>query len=315
MSTATVLPHIRSCFVAAPGHVIIEADYKSAEVFTMGYLSNEPKLVADARTDLHARGAVNYFGCPKWDGFDDQKVPPKDWLKEYKAPRVGAKTVNFGIPYQRGSKAIARQIVRETKGLIKCTKEMAQQFIDGFYNTYNGMRLYVAMCQACVINAPHHLANPYGRRRRFTPSNDRSITAAMQREAVNFPIQSTVADTLNVALANFHLWRKMWPGRAVYKILLPVHDAVLLEVPGEYVGVVVDEVIPQCMTAGAEIPSWQPVPDWKPTTPFRLETDVEIFTRWGDTPDLKDKDQVDNFVSELRSRHVTDQWIKHFIEE
>lgn len=309
------MPHIRSCFIAADGHVIIEADYKSAEVFSMGYLSNELKLVHDARTDLHARGAVNYFGCAKWDGFDDGVKPPDGWLKQYKAERVGAKTINFGIPYQRGAKAVARQVTRETKGLIACTKQMAQEWIDGFYDTYPGMRAYVDMCKGCVGGAPYYLPNPYGRRRRFHPSTDRSVIAAMEREAVNFPIQSCVADTLNVALYNFWMWRKMWPGRAVYKILLAVHDAVLLEVPGEYVGIVVDEVIPQCMTGAAMVPSWQPTSYWTPTQPFRLETDVELCLRWGESPDRKKKDSVDQFACELRNRHVPDQWINHFIEE
>lgn len=315
MSTATALPRIRSCFVAPDGHVIIEADYKSAEVFTMGYLSNEDKLISDARTDLHARGAVNYFGCPKWNGFDASALPSKEWLKEYKAPRVGAKTVNFGIPYQRGAKAIARQIVRETKGAIQCTQQLAQGYIDGFYATYGGMRSYVDMCKECVVLPPHRLFNPYGRTRRFQPSRDKSIVAAMQREAVNFPIQSTVADTLNVAMTNMTLWRQQWPARAKYKILLAVHDAILLEVPGEYVGVVVEEVIPMCMTKCAVVPSWRPTENWTPTKTFNLETDVEIYTRWGDNPDPKDKAAVDSFASELRTRNVPDKWISHFLEE
>lgn len=310
-----MMPHIRSCFVAPDGHVIIEADYKSAEIFSMGYLSNELQLVRDARTDLHGRGAVNYFGCEKWDGFDEGIKPPDAWLKQYKAERVGAKTINFGIPYQRGAKAVARQVTRETKGIIQCTKQMAQGWIDGFYFTYPGMREYVDMCKYCVNEPPYFLPNPYGRRRRFHQSNDRSVIAAMEREAVNFPIQSCVADTLNVALYNFWYWRKMWPGRAVYKILLAVHDAVLLEVPGEYVGVVVEEVIPQCMTGAAMVPSWQPTNFWQPTKSFQLETDIELCLRWGESPDRKKKGSIDQFANELKARNVPDKWINHFIEE
>ncbi len=93
---ATVLPHIRSCFIAPPGHVILAADYKSAELFVMGYLSNELKLVEDAKRDLHARGAVNCLGCPRWEGFEERALPTKDWLKQYKAERIGSKTISFG---------------------------------------------------------------------------------------------------------------------------------------------------------------------------------------------------------------------------
>lgn len=286
-------PSIRSCFIAPEKSVIIEVDYKSAEVFTMGFLSNEPQLVKDAKTDLHARGAVNYFNCPKWDGFDAGIAPPKDWLDKFKAERVAAKTINFGIPYQRGAKAVAREIEKQTKGKVSCDADKAQRFIDGFYRTYPGMRAYVDMCSDSVERPPYYLSNPYGRRRRFYVAShrDRGQIAALKREAVNFPIQSTVADTLNVALANFYAYLRMWPGEASYKILLAVHDATLLEVPDEYVDIVINKVIPMCMSAGAIVPSWQPTPEWKPTTPFQLDTDVEVYLRWGEHPTLEQLDK------------------------
>lgn len=91
-----VLYKIRSCFIAPPGHVIVDADFKSAELLALGRLSNCAKLVADVPGDLHARGCVTAMGAPPWEGFDNRVPPPKWWLDTYKSLRIGRKTVNFG---------------------------------------------------------------------------------------------------------------------------------------------------------------------------------------------------------------------------
>lgn len=294
------IPKIRSCFVAPPGRVIVEADFKSAEIYTLGYLANCHRLIADAAADLHARGAVNYFGVPKWDGFDQLKKPPKDWLKQFKSERVGAKTVNFGIPYQRGAKAVARQIIRETEGLIQCTPEMAQKFIDGYYQTYPEVAAYVKMCKDAVKN-PGYISNAYGRRRRFIniAREDRATLASYERESVNMPIQGTVAETLNVAMINLWWWRKVYPGRCHYDFLLPVHDATLGEMAGEEAPLYIEEVLPQCMKFGAVIPSWEPAGFKHKTIPFTLDIDIEVFVRWGEPAkpeELKRAGVPDKFI-------------------
>ena len=276
-----LLPKIRSCFIATPGHVLIEADYKSAEVYTLAYLSNCQRLIKDAQGDLHARGAVSRFGAPKWDGYDQYKPPPEAWLEEFKALRVCSKTITFGIPYQRGAAAIAREITKSTKGKVLCTRDLAQMHIDNFYKDYPEVQAFVELCKQSVIE-PGFLFNPFGRYRRATITTDTELIASQQREFVNFPIQSTVADALNTALINFYHYRDQFPGRAQYRILLAIHDAVLLECKPEYVGVVVDEVIPVCMTAGCQVPSWQPTPTYVPTKVFTLDTDMEVTLRWQD---------------------------------
>lgn len=319
------VPKIRSCFVANEeiddkgGWVLVEADYKSAEVFTLGYLSNCPKLLQDAKSDLHARGAVNYFKAPKWDGFDEGKYPSKEWLTEYKHLRSGAKTVNFGIPYQRGAKAVAREVTKSTNGRVSCDTMQAQEYINGFYKTYAEVANFVEMSKASVIH-PGYLYQPFGRRRRFSSVSDESTIAAQQREAVNFPIQSTVADVLNTAVYNLWAWRKAYPGEAEYKIVLCVHDSVFLEVRGPHVPLVMEIVLPLCMQAGVVVPSWmprvyklsgqgKPIMDkefyTQPTKPFSLEIDMTLMTRWGT--------KVNS--DELIRRGVPSDWVKENIEK
>jgi len=295
------LPTIRSCFTASPGHVLIEADYKSAEVFTLAYLSNCEKLIRDAHGDLHARGAVSRFGAPKWAGYDEGKAPPPEWLEEFKALRIASKTIIFGIPYQRGAAAIAREITKSTKGKIYCDKNTAQQHIDKFYDDYPEVENFVEMCKQSVIE-PKYLFNTFGRHRRATPSTDTSHIAAQQREFVNFPIQSTVADCLNEALINFFHYRSFYPGRAEYRLLLAIHDAVLLECRPEYVSIMVEEVIPVCMTRACWVPSWQPTSNYKPTKTFTLDTDIEVCLRW------QEKASAD----ELRSVGLKEELVDRF---
>jgi len=183
---------------------------------------------------------------------------------------------------------------------------MAQRMIDGFYLDYPEVKSYVEMCKNSVLN-PGYITNAYGRRRRFYlgGSDDRSFVAAGQREAVNMPIQGTVADTINHALYNLYLWRHLFPGRARYRILLAIHDAVLLEVPGEDVGVVVEDVLPCCMTENARIPRWRPSSAWGPTEEFKLTTSIEVGIRWG----------AKATAEELKAAHVDDKWIAKFAAE
>ena len=91
-------PSIRSCFMATPGWVLVEADYKSAEIYTLGYLADCSKLVRDAGSDIHSRGVVNYFGAKAWEGFAEGRQPPEEWLndKMNTALRTASKAVTFG---------------------------------------------------------------------------------------------------------------------------------------------------------------------------------------------------------------------------
>jgi len=299
------VPKIRSCFVAPDGHVIIEADYDSAEIYTLGYLGMCPKLVMDARGDLHSRGVVTGMGVPKWPGYEEYKKPPKEWKEEHEALRIAQKAVNFGIFYLRGAKAIAREITEATKGKIKCDFDMAQHMIDFFYITYPEIKSYVDICKKSVIK-PGYITNAYGRRRRFflKDDDDRSFIAAAQREACNTPIQGTVADTLNRALYNLYMWRYLFPNRAKYRILMAIHDAVLLEAPGEFLEVIINEVVPVCMTNSAVVPSWNHAGIWGPTESFKLNTNVEVGKRWGVKPTSE----------ELRSAGVCDKLIERFVK-
>ncbi len=80
---------IRSCFQARPGYVLIEADYKSAEIVTLAYISGDPNLIADALgpVKLHAKVAVDILGA---------NCAYQEVAEKFPHLYVGAKNINFG---------------------------------------------------------------------------------------------------------------------------------------------------------------------------------------------------------------------------
>ena len=268
---------LRSCIVAPPGHVLIESDFKSAEIVVLAYTSGDPTLIADATgpIKLHAKVAVDIFKAPA-----DYKEVSKTHTHLY----VAAKNINFGIPYQRGAKAIARQILRETKGKVRMSVEEVQELIDNWYERYAYVVQYIEWCKSCVHNAPHYIQNPWGRRRHFHPSDIKSTMAAQEREAINYPIQSTVAGALDRAVFNLWAYRKMHGMK--YKMVLGIHDAVLSAVPYEEVEHYMDVVLPTCMVYGATIPATSRTPS------YRLDIDPEIMFRWSEAPTRKDMERT-----------------------
>jgi DNA polymerase-1 len=261
------VPSLRSCVVAPEGHVIVESDYRSAEVVGLAYISGDKNLISDALgpVKLHAKVAVDILRA---------QCSYEEVSKAYPHLYVAAKNINFGIPYQRGAKAIARQINRETKGKAGMTADKAQRIIDAWYERYALVREYVNYCKCCVRTPPHWIENPYGRRRRFYLSSDESVMAAQEREAVDFPIQSVVAETLSKALFNLWCYRQKNPW-CNYKILLAIHDAAMLEVPIEHIEHVIEFVLPICMVHNAVVPKLN----------FSFDIDPEVMLRWGEKPE------------------------------
>lgn len=217
------------------------------------------EVMFDPKRDLHAESS-KYLLPPG-------VVPPadcvlKDWIKEegYGYLRNAAKTVNFGIIYQRGAGALSRQ--------VGCDFDEAQGYIDAVYAAYPNVRDYVDFQKSEVENTGY-AENPYGRRRYFFESESQTVMKAQERESVNFPIQSCIADTLPIAMMNFVKYREEHSEHK-YKVLLPFHDAIYLHVPIAEVYDVVNKVVPLCMTERAEIPN----------IGLKLQTDCDVYYHW-----------------------------------
>jgi len=282
---------IRSVFMTDPKWVIIDSDWKSAELFAMGAIAGDDVFNHIlATTDLHTATMQKMFGTLECQNrlissytIDElNKLRKED--KVLDSYRTASKSIVFGVPYGRGPSAIQRELAKE--GLNFEVDEI-KVWINTFYESYQLTSMYLNSCKEAVAwsgckdmvlqNAdprfvqPGRIINPYGRVRAFPYTKDNGVMAGMQREAVNFNIQSTVGDTMSQALINFSAYQKMRPGR--FKIIASIHDAVMLAVPVEHIEEVVDRAIPLCMTHGCEVPQ----------VGLRFQVDKpDITLRWGE---------------------------------
>lgn len=241
--------------------------------------------------DLHAEVAISNFRLPYCAVLHG---PPKRWTdKHYADRRISAKTVNFGIPYGRQAGAISREIRQDG---VFIEDDETQSIIDHWHNSYALCSEFLDRCAYCATRVGY-MINPFGRYRRFTMDLDRVQMAAQEREASNFPIQSTVADALNRAVRNFvtvrrHLQSVNVPSN--FALVLAVHDSTMARSDVATLPFMVMKygIIDTCMSTMAKIPCpdrhecdglySRAIPDM---FPFALKTDKKISIRWDEEPD------------------------------
>lgn len=203
---------LRSVFGAAPGTVLVEADFKGAELAMLAWMANDANMADHvARNnlpssdpeyyDIHSRMAVKAFqlNCE----------PTKKGLEKIGRPaiRVAAKNVVFGVPYGRQAPAIQRQCKEEG---VEITVPEAQKLIEMYFELYPAVKGFLEQCRLRSQNQGW-LAGCFGRRRRFTKTTDRKIQGEQERQAQNFTIQNGVADAMNCAIFNFVEFRRLNP--------------------------------------------------------------------------------------------------------
>lgn len=295
-------PHpysMRSIGIPGDGWCFIESDFKQAELFVLSGISGD-KMMTDALTtpgkDLHDLTAISSFklavsleGKPVEEQWllDLAARDPEEFAKVQKALiytdqkgrvmsrgefkdtiRVSAKAINFGIPYGRGAAAIATQIRAET-GLDVDANEI-KQGIDGWKATYHDAWGFLTDCQS-KVKSPGYVETPWGRRRYFPRVDDDGLMMAFQREAANFPIQSTVADTMRLAMT--YVIRERDRCGLQFRVANQIHDALLLVLPEAEV----DAAITILKNQMGNIPI--PMPTGKSLV---LGVDIDIHTRWGE---------------------------------
>jgi DNA polymerase-1 len=197
---------IRRAFVAAPGYVLIGADYSQIELRVMAHLSSDPALLEAfaAGEDVHASTARRVF---KLAG----EVPAE--------LRSRAKIVNFGVMYGMGARSLAQQMGLEL--------QEAKEFIDGYFAAYAGVRRYL---DRTLEDAREKgwVQTLLGRRRYLPQLRGGGMERSMaERAAINTPIQGSAADLVKLAMLRVH--SALAGTRA--RLLLQVHDELLVECP------------------------------------------------------------------------------------
>lgn len=279
------LKTVKGCVVAPPGRVLIEVDFKTAELFVWAYMSDDKLLikVLESGRDLHSENAAKSFRLPnlgELEGCLEQlaagnKAPYKAWctaIKDnYGSYRIAAKAIIFGVIYGRSANAIARALQAEG---INVTKQDCQQIIDGIAQTYPVAWAFLERNARLAIEQ-EYVENAFGRRKMFTGIRYASSSdqAGAQRQGKNAPVQGSVGDLLAQAgrlLYDFRYHTKT--GRELgFDVILPVHDAFLVETDEDKVDQTV-KVLELCMSTANKIG----------TTPYHLDIDVEIMQRWGE---------------------------------
>ncbi|MEK7823410.1 MAG: DNA polymerase I, partial [Candidatus Eisenbacteria bacterium] len=208
---------IRRAFVAPAGALLVGADYSQIELRVMAHLAGDPNLIEAFATgqDVHESTARRIFGVA---------AGPLD-----PALRARAKVVNFGVMYGMGARSLSQQM---GIGLAE-----AQDFIAGYFKVYARVREFLDNTVE-EARARGFVQTLLGRRR-YLPelSSDHGATRAFaERAAINTPIQGSAADLMKLAMIRVH--RVLKQRRPSARLLLQVHDELLLECPTAEVEVV-----------------------------------------------------------------------------
>ena len=216
---------IRSAFVPKEGWLLMSADYVQIELRILASMSGDDALIDafESSEDIHTSTAARVFGI--------------DRAEVTRAQRSKAKEVNYGIPYGISAFGLA---VR-----LRCPRSEAKELIDNYKRSYPEVTrfLHEQVVKARELGYSETLLG----RRRFVPSinaRNRNERSAAERIAVNMPIQGTQADMIKIAMIRID--EQLREARAQARLLLQVHDELVLECPRDEVdsirNLVVDEM-------------------------------------------------------------------------
>ena len=236
---------IRQAFEPSKGNKFISADYSQIELRVMAHMSKDEGLLEAFREgqDVHSKTASEVFD-----------VGIKDVTSDL---RRNAKAINFGLIYGISAFGLGKQLgisrnlaaeymamyfekYPDVKKYMESTKEFASQ--NGYVETLFGRRLYLR-----DINATNAMRRQ-----------------ASERAAINAPVQGTAADIMKIAMINMHKAIKTRKSEA--KLILQVHDELILDTPKDEIDKIVSLVTDSMMgAANLDVP---------------LEIDIGIGDNW-----------------------------------
>jgi len=201
---------IRQAFVAEPGRKLISADYSQIELRILAHIADIPQLrrAFAEGVDIHAMTASEMFGVPV-EGMDP-------------LVRRRAKAINFGIIYGISAFGLAAQ--------LGIPREEAGAYIKRYFERFPGIRDYMdATKKACRENG--YVTTLFGRVCHYPDitSSNPSQRAAVERQAINAPIQGSAADIIRRAMTRMDA--ALLDAGLTGRMLLQVHDELIFEVP------------------------------------------------------------------------------------
>ncbi len=201
---------VRKIFKPEEGKVYIDADYSQIELRVLAHMSEDKHMIEAFKEgqDIHKQAASKVF-----------KTPIEEVTKEQ---RSNAKAVNFGIVYGISDFGLGEQ--------LGISRKQAKKYIEEYLAEYEGIKKFMDNTteKAKETGYVETLFN----RRRYIPelkSNNYMVRQFGARAAMNTPIQGTAADIMKIAMIN--VYRKLVENRLEAKIVLQVHDEMMIEAP------------------------------------------------------------------------------------
>jgi DNA polymerase-1 len=201
---------IRAAFTAAPGCVLLAADYSQIELRLLAHYSKDPLLVEAFRRgdDIHTLTASQVFG-----------VPPLMVTPDH---RRQAKVVNFGIVYGLSPFGLSQNLGIETSE--------AKKYIDAYFEKYSGVRAFIDRTLDDT-RRDGRVKTLFGRVRPIPDINSKNynLRGFAERTAVNTPLQGTAADLIKLAMIRIDALTRERNLKS--RMTLQVHDELVFEVP------------------------------------------------------------------------------------
>ncbi|MFV8189742.1 DNA polymerase I [Streptococcus hyovaginalis] len=203
---------IRKAFTASSDNaVLLSSDYSQIELRVLAHISGDEHLIDAFKhgADIHTSTAMRVFGIEK----------PEDVTSN---DRRNAKAVNFGIVYGISDFGLSNN--------LGIPRKLAKEYIETYFERYPGIKNYM---ETVVREAKDkgYVETLFKRRRELPDINSRNFNVRnfAERTAINSPIQGSAADILKIAMIN--LDKALIESDFKTKMLLQVHDEIVLEVP------------------------------------------------------------------------------------
>ncbi|WP_314837483.1 DNA polymerase I [uncultured Streptococcus sp.] len=205
---------IRKAFVPEEENsVLLSSDYSQIELRVLAHISGDEHLIDAFKhgADIHTSTAMRVFNIEK-----SEDVTPND--------RRNAKAVNFGVVYGISDFGLSNN--------LGISRKEAKAYIETYFERYPGIKDYM---ERVVREARDkgYVETLFKRRREIPDINSRNfnVRGFAERTAINSPIQGSAADILKIAM--IHLDQALEAGAYKTKMLLQVHDEIVLQVPKE----------------------------------------------------------------------------------
>ena len=222
---------IREAFIAAPGHVIVSADYSQIELRMMAHLSGDEGMLRAfaAGEDIHRATAAEIFGVPLAEVSSEQ--------------RRYAKVINFGLMYGMSVFGLA--------GNLGVERSAAQMYMEKYFHRFAGVKQFMDDVRQ-QAKSQGFVETVFGRRLWLpeinSPNGPRRQGA--ERAAINAPMQGTAADLIKLAMIAVQAW--LDKEQLGSRMVMQVHDELVLEVPEAELAMV-KQRLPELMAGVAEL--------------------------------------------------------------